>query len=117
MSVIDANNTKIGLFPDMTSEEPQLRTTGVLPSQAIKDLLASRRVFASTPINDEQIQPASLDLRLGEIAHRVQASFLPGPKSTVEEKIRQLRMSRVDLARDAVFEKGCVYIVPLLEEL
>jgi dCTP deaminase len=117
MSVIDLTNVKVGLFPEMAPQEPQLRTTGVLPSQAIKDLVANRRVLASPSVSEEQIQPASLDLRLGEMAHRVQASFLPGPKSTVEEKIKQLRMSRVDLTRSTVFEKGCVYIVPLLEEL
>lgn len=115
--MIDVGNARIGLFPDMESRDPQLRTTGILPSQAIKDLLSSGRVTASRPISEEQIQPASLDLRLGEMAHRVQASFLPGPRSTVEEKIRQLRMSRVDLTRATVFEKGCVYIVPLLEEV
>jgi dCTP deaminase len=116
MSVIDANGTDAGLFPEMISEE-RLRTTGILPSQAIKDLIATGRLFASPNIGDEQIQPASLDLRLGDIAHRVQASFLPGPKCTVEDKIKQLRMTRVDLTRTTVFEKGCVYIVPLLEEV
>ena len=58
-----------------------------------------------------------MDLRLGEIAHRVQASFLPGQLSTVEDRIRDLRMMRVDLTRAAILEKGCVYIVPLLESL
>jgi len=117
MSVTDIGSAKVGLFPEMISDGPQLRTTGILPSQAIKDLLANRRVFASPEVGEEQIQPASLDLRLGDMAHRVQASFLPGPKSTVEEKIRQSRMTRVDLTRSTVFEKGCVYIVPLLEEV
>jgi dCTP deaminase len=110
-------NMKIGLFPDIMSEAPQLRTTGVLPSQAIKDLIASGRVSASPAISDEQIQPASLDLRLGDVAHRVQASFLPGPRTTVEEKINLSRMIRLDLTGATVFEKGCVYIVPLLETL
>jgi dCTP deaminase len=72
---------------------------------------------ATAPISEEHIQPASLDLRLGDIAHRVQASFLPGPNSTVEAKIKELRMTRVDLTKAAVFEKGCVYIVPLVEQL
>jgi len=110
-------NAKIGLFPDIMSEAPQLRTTGVLPSQAIKDLIASGRVSALPAISDEQIQPASLDLRLGDVAHRVQASFLPGPRNTVEEKVNLSRMIRIDLTGATVFEKGCVYIVPLLETL
>jgi len=74
-------------------------------------------VAGSPPITSEQIQPASLDLRLGDIAHRVRASFLPGPNSTVEAKINDLRMTRVDLTSASVFEKDCVYIVPLLEEV
>ena len=56
-------------------------------------------------------------MRLGDIAHRVRASFLPGPNSTVESKIKELRMARIDLTSAAVLEKNCVYIVPLLEEL
>ena len=63
------------------------------------------------------MQPASLDLRLGDIAHRVRASFLPGPNATVADKIKELRMARVDLTGAPVFEKDCVYIVPLVEEL
>ncbi|MBV8477992.1 MAG: 2'-deoxycytidine 5'-triphosphate deaminase, partial [Acidobacteria bacterium] len=80
-------------------------------------LIEQSRISASPAIVEEQIQPASLDLRLGEIAHRVQASFLPGQLSTVEDRIRDLRMMRVDLTRAAILEKGCVYIVPLVESL
>jgi dCTP deaminase len=117
VAVTGISSGSVGLFPEIVSGERQLRTTGVLPSQAINELIASGRVSAAPAITDEQIQPASLDLRLGEVAHRVQASFLPGPRTTVEEKIKQSRMVRVDLTRATVFEKGCVYIVPLLEEL
>jgi dCTP deaminase len=117
MSSGNVANEKVGLFPEIMSQAPQVRTTGVLPSQAIKDLVASGRVSASPAISEEQIQPASLDLRLGDMAHRVQASFLPGPRSTVEEKVEQSRMVRMDLTSATVFEKGCVYIVPLLETL
>ena len=63
------------------------------------------------------IQPASLDLRLGQVAYRVQASFLPGPAASVEEKIDTLGMHEIDLEGGAVLERGCVYIVPLLEHL
>jgi len=67
--------------------------------------------------NPDHIQPASLDLRLGDMAHRVRASFLPGPNSTVEAKIKDLRMARIDLTGAPVLERDCVYIIPLLEEL
>jgi len=100
----------------MPSEPSDARTTGILPSQRIKELISRGQIVGNRPITEEQIQPASLDLRLGDIAHRVRASFLPG-LGTVEAKIKELRMTRVDLTSAAVFEKDCVYIVPLLEEL
>ena len=102
---------------DLVNAQEQAFTTGLLPSQAIRKLIDQSRISASPAITEEQVQPASLDLRLGEIAHRVQASFLPGQLSTVEDRIRDLRMMRVDLTRAAILEKGCVYIVPLLESL
>src|SRR6266849_813212 len=116
MSNTNLRDPEIGLFPDWKSEESPLRTTGVLPSQSIRDLIAHGRVLANPPVSEDQIQPASLDLRLGDLGYRVQASFLPG-RNTVEERARQLRMVRVDLTRATLFEKGCVYIVPLVEEL
>ncbi len=117
MSSSELRNGEVGLFPESQIEASEARTTGILPSQAIRELIGSGRIAATPAILEEHIQPASLDLRLGEIAHRVQASFLPGPHSTVEAKIKELRMTRVDLTKAAVFEKGCVYIVPLLEQL
>jgi dCTP deaminase len=116
MSSSDLRNGEVGLFPELATQETEARTTGILPSQEIRDLIASARVTATPAIPEQHIQPASLDLRLGEVAHRVQASFLPGPR-TVESKIQELRMTRVDLTKASVFEKGCVYIVPLLEQL
>jgi dCTP deaminase len=102
---------------DALNTEEHAYNTGLLPSQAIRKLIEQGRISASPAITEEQIQPASLDLRLGEIAHRVQASFLPGQLATVEDRIRDLRMMRVDLTRAAILEKGCVYIVPLLESV
>ena len=91
-------------------------STGILPSHVLKRLLAARReILADEPINDAQIQPASIDLRLGPVAYRVRASFLPGPDSTVAEKMASVFMHEVDLSQGAVLETGCVYIVPLLE--
>jgi dCTP deaminase len=107
----------VGLFGELQNEASEPRTTGILPSQGIKELISRGQITGNAPITEEQIQPASLDLRLGDIAHRVRASFLPGPGGTVEAKIKELRMTRVDLTGAAVFEKNCVYIVPLLEEL
>jgi dCTP deaminase len=103
--------------PESPSDEAPIRTTGILPSQDISNLIARGNISAAPAINPDHIQPASLDLRLGDMAHRVRASFLPGPNSTVEAKIKELRMTRVDLTGAPVFEKDCVYIIPLVEEL
>jgi dCTP deaminase len=91
-------------------------STGILPSHVLKRLLEQgREITASEPFASGQIQPASIDLRLGPVAYRVRASFLPGPSATVVEKLRTVFMHEVDLSEGAVLEAGCVYIVPLLE--
>ncbi|MFQ5784491.1 MAG: 2'-deoxycytidine 5'-triphosphate deaminase [Alphaproteobacteria bacterium] len=91
--------------------------TGVLPSQAIRGLIQNHRIEAVEDILAEQIQPASLDLRLGGVAYRVRASFMPGADSRMMDKIEQFGMHEIDLANGAVLERGCVYIVPLLESI
>ena len=90
---------------------------GILPYQALEALIKAGEITAETPILAEQIQPASLDLRLGSIAYRVRASFLPGPGVTVESRIAEFGMHQIGLADGAVLERGCVYIVPLQERL
>src|SRR3990170_4882958 len=104
------------LFPELERTLGEPRGTGVFPSQRIKEFLATGRIRPSLPVEPRQIQPASLDLRLGPEAFRVRASFLPGRAATVEEKVRELGMAEIDLRTGAVFEKRCVYIVPLMEE-
>ena len=74
-------------------------------------------ILPAYPFVESQIQPASLDLRLGDVAFRVRASFLPGPNSTVAERIDELKLHEIDLSDGAVLETNCVYIVPLLESL
>lgn len=102
------------------SPHPESRdtaATGIFPSQILRGLVEDGTVTATSPITDDLIQPASIDLRLGDFAWRVQASFLPGPDATVEDKVRAFEMHRIDLTNGAVLEKGCVYIVPLQESL
>jgi len=74
-------------------------------------------IKAHYPFAPGQIQPASLDLRLGAIAYRVRASFLPGPGTTVTERLIELKLHEFSLTGGAVLETGCVYIVPLIERL
>jgi dCTP deaminase len=109
--------TTQSLFPEY--QESLQHTTGLLPSQHIRRLVDAGRVAApGQPIAEQQIQPASLDLRLGPVAHRVHASFLPGAHSTVASRIEELRMhGPIDLREPVMLERGCVYIIRLLEEL
>ncbi|MDM7945672.1 MAG: 2'-deoxycytidine 5'-triphosphate deaminase [Oceanibaculum nanhaiense] len=94
-----------------------VRGSGILPSQMLRHLIESGDIQADAPIGEDQVQPASLDLRLGAVAYRVRASFLPGQGVTVRQKIDQFGMHEIDLSRGAVLERGCVYIVPLMERL
>ena len=111
--------TVSGLFPEIEDDagsRPQ-HSTGILPYQALKELVRAREIRAADDIAERQFQPASIDLRLGACAYRVRASFLPSEGATVEEKIRDLGMHEIDLTGGAVLEKGCVYIVRLIEML
>ncbi len=91
--------------------------TGVLSDRQIRDMIAGGGIAASSPILNDQIQPASLDLRLGDRAYRVRASFLPGEHSTVSDRLDEFTMHEISLTGGAVLEKGCVYVVPLMERL
>src|SRR5581483_2072482 len=90
---------------------------GILPAHHISELIAAGRIRLARKADADQIQPASLDLRLGRTAYRVRASFLPGPGLTVAERLKSLSLHEIDLTASAVLETGCVYIVPLLERL
>lgn len=91
--------------------------TGVLPSQTIENMLERGEITVSTPLVEGQVQPASLDLRLGNVAYRVRASFLAGQGRSVSDRLTEFEMHRISLDGGAVLEKGCVYVVPLMEGL
>ncbi len=90
---------------------------GILPDRMIAAMAEAGLILPAYDFVESQIQPASLDLRLGDIAYRVRASFLPGPGATVAERIDELKLHEFSLADGAVLETNCVYIVPLLESL
>jgi dCTP deaminase len=96
--------------------DSQPLTTGILPSQVIRTFIDTGKIISSEPIFDNQIQPASIDLRIGKIAYQVRASFLPG-QSTIERKIRDLLIRQVRLEDSAVLPPNSVFIVPLIERL
>jgi len=90
---------------------------GVYPVQEIEALIEAGAVLLDQPLLDHQLQPASLDLRLGDFAYRVRASFLPGPGISVAERLADVRLHAIDIRDSAVLETGCVYVVPLQEAL
>ncbi len=96
-----------------TSAAPE----GVLPDRAISQMLESGQITLAEPLPDGQIQPASLDLRLGTTAYRVRASFLAGQGRSVADRLPEFTMHQMDLSDGAVLEKGCVYVIPLMEGL
>jgi dCTP deaminase len=110
-------------MPDLRSDKADAGASlsgpsGVLPRQDIRKLVQRNMVrSASGAFVESQFQPASLDLRLGERAYRVRASFLPGPERTVEQVLAELTQDEVSLAEGAILERNCVYVVELMESL
>ncbi|QBX35582.1 2'-deoxycytidine 5'-triphosphate deaminase [Paracoccus liaowanqingii] len=90
---------------------------GVLPDHRIRDLIARGAIRADLPVTPEQIQPASLDLRLGTTALRLRASFLAGRGKRIADRLDDFCMHRMDLSEGAVLERGCVYLIPLQEAI
>jgi dCTP deaminase len=90
---------------------------GILPSQAIVALIETGAVTGGKPIVPGQVQPASLDLRLGARAFRIRASFMPGPATTTQEQIERFVLHTIDLSQGAVLETGCVYLAEIEERL
>ena len=117
-------NTAAGLpFDDQPREGPGETaygkfSTGIFPSHVLRRLIRGRReILATEEIGEEQIQPASIDLRLGNSAFRLRASFLPGRDHRVADKLSDMAIHEIDLKGGAVLETGCVYLVPLIERL
>jgi len=98
-------------------EDARPAPSGIWPAQRLRQGVAEGEILGETAIEEGQIQPASLDLRLGDRAYRLPASFLPGRYRKVQEKLDLLTEERIDLIGGAVLEKGQVYLVPLLESL
>jgi dCTP deaminase len=92
-------------------------TAGILPCQSIEDLIATGAITSLTPFDSDQVQPASLDLRLAGRVWRVRASFLPGAGRRVSDRLADVAMHELDLTQGVVLERGCVYIAELQERL
>lgn len=100
------------------SERPR---TGILPGQSIRQMFADGEISSLSPLDADQIQPASIDLRLGDFAYPVNTSFLPQKTKGVFDKIKELDERyddfKIDLRKGAMLEKGRVYLIPLLESV
>ena len=110
------------LFDENETQQPvlspgQTHAVGVLPAHGIENMIREKQIWASGGVLDDQIQPASLDVRLGDTAYRIRASFLPGENGQVMDKLSRLAYHKIDLTQGAVLETGCVYLVPLMEAL
>ncbi len=90
---------------------------GIVPCQEIHRLIAEGAISLAAPLADRQVQPASLDLRLGRTAYRVRASFLPRSGEDVAARLDELALHAIDISDGAVLETGCVYVVELMERL
>lgn len=107
----------LALFPELVRDHSETRSTGLLPFQNLTECIHSGILRSSTPIGPDQVQPSSIDLRLGPVAYRIRASFLPRPGVTVLSKLKDVLIEEIDLTQPAQLARGNVYIVPLLEEL
>lgn len=94
-----------------------MSVAGVLPDRVLRDMIDGGAIVATPDVLPAQIQPASLDLRLGDVAYRVRASFLSGQTRTVATRLKDFEMHQIDLTDGAVLEKGAVYVVLLAEAL
>lgn len=92
------------------------RRVGILTHHELESLAHDGAITTAVPFAPDQVQPTSLDLRLGPIAYRIRAGFLPRTEP-VAERLRDLSLYTLDLDRGAVLERGCIYLVPLLEGL
>jgi dCTP deaminase len=111
-----ATGTRLSGLNDLPRVELAGRP-GLLPAQQIEALKSRRKIDARDEILADQIQPASLDLRLGSRAYRIRASFLPGRHQTVPQRLEKLKQHEFSLDDGAVLEQGCVYLVKLQERL
>jgi len=113
-------NPSPDFFPDTVAPgSVGEKSTGVMSVQQIKNAIDQGYVSSDRPIEPVQLQPSSLDLRLGTQAYRVRAGFLPGPKSTVLDCLEQQEddVVELDLSSPQIFERDHVYIVPLMERM
>ena len=109
----------------MSSEDKILETDlmaylkgkpGYLPCQLIEQVHRQGMIRSQETILASQIQPVSMDLRLGPKAYRIQCSFLP-ENEPVETKLKEVSLYDFDITDGGILEKNAIYLIPLMEEL
>ena len=90
---------------------------GVIPRQGLLNAVEEASIFSDFSIPSRSIQPASIDLRLGEYAWLLRCSFLPDVSSTVEQKLADIALDQIWIRDGATLERGRPYLIPLVEEL
>lgn len=94
-----------------------IQPSGVLPSQWIRAAITDKIITACADITTGQVQPNSLDLRIGAVGYRVQCSFLPGEVG-IEQKLSRFKWYEFTLPDDGVvLERNQAYLFPLCERL
>ncbi len=94
-----------------------MKHSGAIPSQIIQQFMENGQIQAEIPVPDENLQPSSLDLRLGPVAYQVQATFLPRHGETIEDALRLYKVARLDISEGAVLVRDKTYLVEVLERL
>lgn len=117
-----STKTDAAAGPRLATSARESDYTGIFPSQKIHEMIRSGEISTvAMRLEDDQVQPASIDLRLGQFAYPIDTSFLPGKDVKVLDKLQQLDAQfsdfRIDLSNGAVLEKGRVYVIPLMEAI
>jgi len=99
------------------SEANEAGRGGVLPRQSLKELLAGEVIGSQWTFQDSQLQPASLDLRLGERGYRIRSSFLPDARKSITDKLPDFAMYDLDLRDPCILEPNATYLIELMETL
>lgn len=107
----------------MPPNTPQPGGKGIWPSQWLAKAIESQMIAVSdasgsTAIDESQIQPASLDLRLGDHAYRLKCSFLPGKNDIIADRLKTFAIGpAIDIQGGAILERNRPYLIPLQETL
>lgn len=92
-----------------------MKQTGAIPSQIIQQFIDCQKIESVIPVPADNLQPSSLDLRLGPVAYRVRATFLPRQNESIEDALRLYRVGKLDLSNGAVLERDQTYVVEVME--